>query len=65
MRTPLRYFALAVLSCAFPLGSVAQLDRGAITGTITDNTGAVVAKAEIRANNLDTGIVSTTLSSPG
>ncbi len=62
MKTLFRYLVLAVLSCALPLGSLAQVDRGAITGTVTDNSGAVVAKAEIRAKNLDTGIETTTLS---
>jgi hypothetical protein len=62
MRTLFRHFLLALLSCALPLGSLAQLDRGAITGTVTDASGAVITKAEIRAKNVATGVISTTLS---
>jgi hypothetical protein len=61
MKTLFSYLLFALLCCALPLGSVAQVDRGAITGTVTDNTGAVVAKAQIGARNLDTGIETTTL----
>src|SRR5579864_7614630 len=34
----------------------AQTDRGTITGTISDSTGAVVANAALEAKNLETGI---------
>jgi hypothetical protein len=61
MKTRSLYLVFAVLTCALPLASVAQLDRGAVTGTVTDNSGAVVAKAEIRAKNLETGIEATTV----
>lgn len=43
----------AVLSC-FSLAS-AQSDRGAITGTVTDPQGAVVANAKVTVTNLETG----------
>jgi hypothetical protein len=61
MKTLNLYLVFAVLACALPLASVAQLDRGAITGTVTDSSGAVVAKAEIRAKNLQTGIEARTV----
>jgi hypothetical protein len=43
----------AVLSCFSPAS--AQSDRGAITGTVTDPQGAVVANAKVTATNLETG----------
>ena len=33
----------------------AQSDRGIITGTVTDTTGAVIANAQIEAKQLETG----------
>jgi len=36
--------------------ALAQTDRGTITGTISDSTGAVVASAAVEARNLETGI---------
>jgi hypothetical protein len=33
-----------------------QVDRGSITGTVTDATGAVIPGAEVRASNVDTGV---------
>jgi hypothetical protein len=43
--------------CALSLASAlfAQSDRGTITGTVTDTTGAVVANAQIQAKQLETG----------
>jgi hypothetical protein len=38
-----------------PLGAFAQSDRGAITGTVSDPAGAVVANAAIQARNVGTG----------
>src|SRR5580700_7278389 len=35
----------------------AQSDRGTITGTISDSTGAVVASAAVEARNTETGAV--------
>ena len=43
----------AVLSCFSPAS--AQSDRGAITGTVTDPQGAVVANAKVTVTNLETG----------
>jgi len=45
-------FLLLVASAAF-----AQSDRGIITGTVTDTSGAVVANAAIEAKHLETGAV--------
>ncbi len=41
----------------FALTSLAQSDRGTITGTIADPAGAVVASAAIEATNVETGSV--------
>ena len=40
--------------------AVAQSDRGIITGTVTDQTGAVVAGATVRAANIATNVESST-----
>ncbi len=34
-----------------------QSDRGTITGTVTDSTGAVIANAPVQAKNSQTGVV--------
>src|ERR1051326_588848 len=47
--------AVALFFCAVALW--AQTDRGSITGTITDATGAVVPQAAIELRNIDTGAV--------
>ena len=44
-----------VLLCLGP--AYAQSDRGTITGTITDSTGATIANATIEAKNTQTGAV--------
>ncbi len=54
-------FLLALLS-AFPLSLWSQTDRGTITGTVTDSTGAVVANAKITATNINTGAARITAS---
>jgi hypothetical protein len=41
----------------FASAAFAQSDRGTITGTVTDTTGAVVANAAIEARQLETGAV--------
>ena len=46
----------------FASAAFAQSDRGIITGTVTDPTGAVVANAMIEARQLDTGAVFPTTS---
>ncbi len=35
--------------------ALAQSDRGTITGTVTDSTGAVIANAQIQAKQAETG----------
>jgi hypothetical protein len=49
--------ALLCLMLAVTGTAVAQLDQGAITGTVTDPNGAVVSNAEVRLTNTDTGFV--------
>ena len=46
----------------FPSAAFAQSDRGIITGTVTDTTGAVVANVAIEARQLETGAVFPTTS---
>lgn len=45
-----------------PLGAFAQLDTGAITGVVTDTSGAIVPGATVTLTNTDTGFVNTTKS---
>src|SRR6266496_6522684 len=59
-----RYWTLlTVLLLAVSLR--AQTFRGAINGTITDPSGAVVAGANVKATNTGTGIVLSTVSTSG
>jgi hypothetical protein len=53
MRTPLLFV------CAFSLALAvfAQSDRGTITGTVADATGAMVATAPVEIRNVETGAV--------
>ena len=44
-----------VLTCASALTGFAQSDRGTITGTVTDPSGAAVARAKVIAVNTNTG----------
>ncbi|HEX4277999.1 MAG TPA: TonB-dependent receptor [Bryobacteraceae bacterium] len=48
---------LLTTSCLLMLASAlfAQSDRGTITGTVTDSTGAVIANAQISAKHVETG----------
>jgi Carboxypeptidase regulatory-like domain len=54
-----RLFALALLTLVLALApaAFAQTDRGSITGTVSDPTGAVVPNAKVTATSLDTGEV--------
>jgi hypothetical protein len=47
--------ALLLLTVAWAYPAYAQSDRGTLTGTVTDPTGAVVSGARVVATNLDTG----------
>jgi len=39
------------------VATLAQSDRGSITGTIADPSGAVVASAKVEAKNIDNGSI--------
>src|SRR5437667_7927808 len=52
---------LVILVLAFPCAQ-AQLNRGTITGIVTDPSGAAVAEAKITAVHLETNISSSTSS---
>ncbi len=54
---------LALFLCLLPAAVFAQLDRGAITGLVTDPTGAVVPGVKITVRNTATGAVYETESS--
>jgi Carboxypeptidase regulatory-like domain/TonB dependent receptor len=59
----LRLFAGALIAVLFlPLCAMAQLDRGEITGTVEDPTGAVLQNAAIAIINDDTNVRITTKS---
>ena len=65
MNTKLRTFAVLVaftmvLVCFVPL--FGQVIRGSISGSVIDPQGAVVAGAQVKARNVDTGVVTTTTS---
>ncbi|MFT4113140.1 carboxypeptidase regulatory-like domain-containing protein [Silvibacterium sp.] len=47
--------ALVLLSLSSPL--LAQVDQGTITGTVTDQTGAVISAADVTLTSKDTGLV--------
>src|SRR3982750_676516 len=49
-----RFFALAVL-LVVPIGMHAQEFRATISGTVTDNSDAVVPHASVVVTNMDTG----------
>ena len=51
----MRLKAVASLFLLFSAALFAQSDRGTMTGTILDATGAVVANAPVQARNVDTG----------
>ncbi len=54
---------LPLVICATALTSFAQSDRGTITGTVTDPSGAVVADATVMATNVNTGAIRTAATS--
>ncbi len=58
--------ALIVLVLIFPFGASAQVDAGAISGTVKDSSGGVVPGAKVTLTNEDTGQqLSTTSGSTG
>jgi hypothetical protein len=52
-----RCFLIVVGIFAFALSAIAQTDRGTITGTVSDASGAVIPGVAIQAKNLGTGTV--------
>jgi hypothetical protein len=58
--TAVLLFAAAI---AFPLASLSQTFRGGINGTVTDQSGAVVAGASVEATDAATGVSHKTLTS--
>jgi Carboxypeptidase regulatory-like domain len=55
----MRNFLALVGICVFACNAFAQSDRGSISGTVSDPSGAVVASAKIDARNVDNGAVYT------
>ena len=53
----MRFFRLEVVALLFTVAALAQNDRGTITGTVADPTGALVPSAAITARNVETGAV--------
>ncbi len=56
---------IRLMGLVLVLGAVAwaQTDRGAITGTVTDQSGAVVPEAKVKATHVNTNAVRTTTAS--
>ena len=53
----MRFFRFKIVAFLFTVAALAQSDRGTITGTVSDPTGAVVVSAAISARNTQTGAV--------
>ena len=53
----MRSLAIGFCSFAFAFAAFAQSDRGTITGTISDPTGAVAAGAPVEIRNVENGLV--------
>jgi len=58
----MRSIVAALCSLLLASAAFAQSDRGTITGTVTDTSGAVIANAQIQAKQLETGSVFPTTS---
>jgi hypothetical protein len=69
MNTKLRYIALVcaiTLALVWCIPSVGQVVKGSISGSVTDPQGAVVSGAQVKAKNVETGVVfATTTDSAG
>src|ERR1700722_19719846 len=63
MRKFLRFLAVLLVLLELPAGALAQGQLGAVTGLVTDSSGAVVPEALITATNTQTGISVTAKSS--
>jgi hypothetical protein len=57
------FLLLLALFSTLTLTTLAQNFRGGINGTVTDSTGAAIAKASVTATNVDTHATQTTVSS--
>ena len=56
-------FNLLILFVRLPeISAFAQIDKGALSGAVTDNSGAVVAGAKVSAKNIRTGVSQETVS---
>src|SRR5579871_3949730 len=60
-RGSLRLAAIVCLSLGLPLAGFAQSTSGSITGTVSDQTGALVPTAKVQVINEDTGSVRSTV----
>src|SRR5262249_39608086 len=56
---------LAIFASVWAMPAYAQSDSGAITGTVTDESGAVVAGAKVTITNLNNGEARTITTSDG
>jgi hypothetical protein len=57
MRRPIRLLLLAaVILFASGTPTLAQVEQGTITGTVTDQTGAVIPGAQVKVTNVQTRI---------
>ncbi|HWF08704.1 MAG TPA: carboxypeptidase-like regulatory domain-containing protein, partial [Bryobacteraceae bacterium] len=59
----MRKYSLILAGLTVATAAFAQSDRGTITGTVADSTGAIVARAPIEARQLETGATFETASS--
>jgi outer membrane receptor protein involved in Fe transport len=65
-RNTLKFLSLLAILTLFSVWAFGQAETGAINGTVTDNTGAVVVGATVTATSIDTGLVrATTTKSAG
>ncbi len=55
-------FVIVILALAWCIPSLGQVVKGSISGTVVDPQGAVVSGAQVKATNLETGVVTTTTS---
>jgi hypothetical protein len=60
-----RLLGALVVLVVVGVGGYAQTFRGAINGTVTDPSGAVVAGADVKATEIATGVVHSTLTTSG
>jgi hypothetical protein len=60
-----RFFVLSSLFCLLPCAIRAQLVTGTVTGTVTDQSGSLVAGASVRLINTGTGVTQQATSDEG